>query len=189
MSLFLQEHKSLPVQIRSIPTQRTLACALMNLRKVQENENLVSESWLCCYGYNSVHQVQLKTYIEATDFDLNSTMIVQTVSKFSDWDGRIHDCLFTSSGTWRQSRNATDERQCPWCHWSCNQEASRIGLVDSFIAVKINNMLLCACNIYACMNKHVFVDNASLGFNVKTPPELGKLECARLLQVEWSHIQ
>ncbi len=33
----------------------------MNPRKVQESKNLVSGSWLCWYGYNVVHQVQLKT--------------------------------------------------------------------------------------------------------------------------------
>ncbi len=37
----LQEHKSPPVQIS---TQKMFTCALMNPRKVQESENLVSES-------------------------------------------------------------------------------------------------------------------------------------------------
>ncbi len=102
----LQEHKSPPVQIRSIPTQKTVTCALMNPRKVQENENLVSESWCHCVSMATMVSIKynLKLYIEATNSNLNSTMIVQTVRNFSDWEGRIHDCLFTSSGTWWQSR-------------------------------------------------------------------------------------
>ncbi len=44
MSHLILVYKSLPVLIRSIPTQKAFKCALKNLRKVQESKNLVSES-------------------------------------------------------------------------------------------------------------------------------------------------